>query len=166
MAGDTNFCDGRLRLTAFLRVMEHGLPQRPSRFKRRVPRAGEDYRGTAATDRAESGTVSKTSGNPEKSPSLAADAGLNLPHCPPPPAEVTIDESNTIPDRTLTEQRKTKVDKARLLEMESIAHPRQANEHLTAGYSRPSSTRKRRLTVKGLALVRTTTSNGLPDPVV
>ena len=34
MAHDANFVDDRLRLAAFLRLVENGMPQRPSRFTR------------------------------------------------------------------------------------------------------------------------------------
>jgi hypothetical protein len=36
MADDANFVGGRLRLAAFLRTVEDDVPQRPSRFKRRL----------------------------------------------------------------------------------------------------------------------------------
>lgn len=165
MADDANFCGGQLRLTTFLRVVEHDLPQRPSRLKRRVPFAGEEHRRTTATEIRESDKVSLTPGSPKESPSLAADGERDLPHSPA-PLELNINESNAIPGRAFTEQRKSKVNKARLRKKDTIAHPRRANEPRSAGHPRPSTTRKRRSPVQGLALVRITDSNGLPDPVV
>lgn len=41
MAHDANFVDNRLRTTAFLRVVKHGMPARPSRFSRRTQPASE-----------------------------------------------------------------------------------------------------------------------------
>lgn len=41
MADDANFVNGRLRLTAFLRLIENELPSRPSRFRRRDPVSAE-----------------------------------------------------------------------------------------------------------------------------
>ena len=42
MALDANFAaDDSLRLTSFLRVVEHGMPRRPSRFKQRIQIASE-----------------------------------------------------------------------------------------------------------------------------
>jgi hypothetical protein len=49
MADDANFCGGHLRLTAFLRIVENNMPQRPARFKRRLPLFAELTHGTTVS---------------------------------------------------------------------------------------------------------------------
>lgn len=165
MADDTNFCDGRLRLTAFLRVAEHDLPQRPSRFKRRMPLTGEEHSGTAALERAESESEPETPSNPDEHPSLAVGAEIAPPHSPAPP-DVTPNESIAISDRTVVEPQKPTIGKDRIRNKGPIARRQRADEPLSAGRLKTSRTPKRRLPLNTLPLLRTTTSDGLPDPVV
>jgi hypothetical protein len=112
MTDDANFCDGRLRLRAFLRVVENDMPQRPSRFKRRHMQPAEN----APFDPA--GHEPKASANITKA-------------------------ANTTPVPHQTEIRK------------SSTRSRE-----------PLRTRKRKLPVNCLALLQTTTSDGLPEPGV
>lgn len=165
MADDANFCDGRLRLTAFLRVVEHDLPQRPSRFKRRMPLTGEQHSGTNALEMAESESTPETPSNPDEYSSLAVGAGIDLPHFPAPP-DVPPNENFAVSDRPVIEQPNSWVDKGRLRKKGSIAHAQLAGEPQSARRPKTSSTPKRRLPVNVLPLLRTTTSDGLPDPVV
>jgi hypothetical protein len=112
MADDANFYGGRLRLTAFLRVVEHDRPQRPSRLKRRIM-------------------------------PLVEEIPLNVAAWEPKGA------ANTTAAATATQI------------------PRVSRVTVSSGRSRaPLRTRKRRLPVNGLALLRTTTSDALPEPGV
>jgi hypothetical protein len=112
MADDANFCGGRLRLAAFLRVVEYDMPQRPSRLKRRIM-------------------------------PLVEELPVNAAACEPKGATTT-----------------TKASIATRI-------PQVLRAKVSSGRSRaPPRTRKRRLPVNGLALLRTTTSDGLPEPGV
>ncbi|KAF1919693.1 hypothetical protein BDU57DRAFT_536642 [Ampelomyces quisqualis] len=152
MADDANFCNGRLRLIAFLRVVEHDLPQRPSRFKQRMPLAGEEHGRTVASELLEAESALRIPRVREEVPSLDVEAEFDAPRSPA-LVEVGSNESIAVSDIAVLGHRN------------SIAHPQRADKPLSAGHPNPPSTQKRRFPVKGLALLRTTTSHGLPDPV-
>jgi hypothetical protein len=112
MTDDANFCGGRLRLSAFLCVMENGMPRRPSRFKGR--------RIQSVTD------------------------------VPLDPAVPDAKDAANITEAAIT-----------------TLVPRVSDSQKSSIRSRePLRTRKRKLPVNGLALLRTTTSDGLPVPGV
>jgi hypothetical protein len=112
MTDDANFCGGRLRLSAFLRVVENDMPRHPSRFKRRHIQSVTDV-----------------------------------------PLDPAFHQANIAAN--ITEA--------------AIATPlpRVSDSKKSSTRSRePLRTRKRKLPVNGLALLRTTTSDGLPEPGV
>jgi hypothetical protein len=183
MTDDANFCNGRLRLTAFLRVVEDGMPPRPSRFKRRVPFGGSSPQDSAFSEPVHTeacpeylkhSTVTQASGlNMEVTPGVpsAPDVQFDMPRSPTPTQLYVCPGSSK-------HLRLGSSDEESASERQTVAHAiPQATTDQQAVHaskvriesSRPqksTDTRKRRLPVTGLALVRTTTSDGLPDPSV
>jgi hypothetical protein len=150
MADDANFVGGRLRLAAFLRVVENDMPQRPSRFKRRLPpkdyarepnpaelpRIGDDVLLDTEFDLQRSGAAHVDAGKHEGSGSACAKGQYTSPK---------------IEQRTEKTKRVPRVAKLK---------------KQSSGLHRFPDSRTRRLPVNGLALLRTTTSDGLPEPGV
>jgi hypothetical protein len=205
MMHNANFVDNRLRLTAFLRVVEEGMPQRPSRFTRRSRVANKTAGFSVATSPPHTNQVV---------PAPDAHQGLSIQGSASPNAisiaaavenEGTIDtefgqfeenetenraQSSSIYDIPLspipTETRSSPAsgDNQAALERQSPGR-RQQDSNPSAKFRQKartavlvkakkasgkplgsSSTRKRRLPVNELALLRTTTSDGLPQPGV
>ncbi|KAF2248635.1 hypothetical protein BU26DRAFT_303069 [Trematosphaeria pertusa] len=186
MAHDADFCGDRLRLAAFLRAVEN-LPQRPARFRRPVDGDAQIQATKQASPaqhdqtRAIASLSSPASTAPQQKLSAfdAADSRLTastasaegtrtiaLPVTPDADCHaqpsVNIDEDDsTVPHR--------RSDPLLLLRKGSrksvkVSHSRRRAANLNAGLS--GTRKRRRLPVKGLALVRTTTEDGLPQPSV
>jgi hypothetical protein len=199
---DANFCNGRLRLATFLRVVDSDMLQRPRRFRKRVPLCDEEpaevnggpvqaHECSAATMSAQvdspvSRRTSLDNGDaPDEAQSHGETAADTLPsdgHVAPSseydiprsptPIRPTVDRDNggetaigpdgemeIVDDQTSTETPKRVRKKAAVAQISFTRKaPRESQEF--------SSTRKRRLPVLGLALLRTTTSDGLPEPGV
>jgi hypothetical protein len=183
MVDNTNFCDGRLRLTAFLRVVENGMPPRPSRFKRRVP-----LEETSPQDSAFSEAV-YTEESPEDLPNSTSsrtsgpntDATSEVPSAQKTDLEVTCSLTpmrlRVYPDsyRHLGAgssneesdcEQPTAIHAISQASTYELAVPVSKVKTKSSRPSKATDTRKRRLPTTGLALVRTTTSDGLPDPSV
>jgi hypothetical protein len=203
---DANFYNGRLRLTTFLRVVEN-MPQRPSRFKRRLKTSDERVREASGGPLRDSehqeaetmlvdqpwpshspvpldaaatisdGNAHVRSGHTTVNTASKPDAPLlpptqfDFPHSPP-PADSILETSDNHVD--VTDEADDGL--AGLNEALSIKTPKGTRkEPVVTTSSKPrvsknpgesSSTRKRRLPVNGLALLRTTTAVGLPEPSV
>jgi hypothetical protein len=199
---DANFCNGRLRLATFLRVVDSDMLQRPRRFRKRVPLCDEEpaevnggpvqaHECSAATMSAQvdspvSRRTSLDNGDaPDEAQSHGETAADTLPSdghvapsseydIPRSPSSIgpTVDRDNgadtatgpdeelvVVNDQTSTQNTKRVRKKAVVAQIPSTRKaPNKSHES--------SSTRKRRLPVNGLALLRTTTSDGLPEPGV
>lgn len=198
---DANFCNGRLRLAAFLRVVESDMPQRPARFRRRVALTEDNYDDSHAEfeqANVPAATTSAPLDAPEMhlSPLLApadidserpasnknekltdtshtqSEHGANsgseydLPHSPIPNGNGIGYDQDASEDEMNSNERETSQPRTQICRKARVIQS--ATVKASAGKSRNSaSTRKRRLPVSSLALLRTTTSDGgLPEPGV
>jgi hypothetical protein len=201
MTHDANFVDNRLRLTAFLRVVEQGIPPRPSRFKRRVQVSDETTNLPGPTSTSQTNPVLPVleayagSVSPEASRSIHAafeyEAAISveidqheedrtennvqsasvydIPRSPTPTeprSRPTSDDDQNVHDRPNPVQRPSNANSPVKFRWKAgIAGPAKVKK-ASGKPGGPSSTRKRRLPVNELALLRTTTSDGLPQPGV
>ncbi|KAF2032593.1 hypothetical protein EK21DRAFT_86912 [Setomelanomma holmii] len=206
MDDDVNFCGGRLRLAAFLRVVEKGIPERPARFKRRVPwvdqtasRAEDDVPAfdhvlpaaslSQTNERTESISrdlseehITDSSNhvrevvclevgvdphpNSAKHPDFEYDVprsptptNISLPHGDYPhmgSTEESCNESDCANTRTAAS---TIPSNLNVTKLQTTKVQRGSGKS-----QKPSSARKRRLRVRSLALLRTSTTDGLPSP--
>lgn len=190
MAHETNFCGDRLRMSAFLRVMEYGIPPRPRRFRHRVQvveePAYESYSVTtdqtfspmvisseqsihniphpltteASTPNAEANHVRHSSLS--NAPAIDADSIHEIQYLPAPaePYRGPVKDNHLESARPLQQH-------SNILTFNRYQQGPETNAHKTPSKPYGSSIiRKRRLPVTGLALLRTTTSDGLPAPSV
>lgn len=180
-SADANFHHGRLRLSIFLRAVEQSdMPQRPSRFRRRFKASDESSRElndrpVQDGDHQEPGTCALIdSPSPIHSPA------------PSDPIATVSDKATHVPN-SLEDRLETSDDHADvaddiaerltgLSEPPSIQNTPRTRKQLEVttssktrvykAHSDSSSTRKRRLPVNCLALLRTSTLEGLPEPGV
>lgn len=156
MAHDANFVGNRLRLSAFLQCMEHGeMPTRPSRFRQSTQIMAEPARSlTPLSSRvncdvpvleAYNGPLVLTSKASMKTTAITSDV-----------AEEAATDDEPLENNANKEGKKTSED--------SI--PTTVAEKTTRNNKGLSGNPKRRLPVNELALLRTTTLDGLPTPVV
>jgi hypothetical protein len=183
MADDANFCGGRLRLTAFLRVVENGIPPRPSRFKRRVALVEESSQDPVRLELSCTENTTNVQDAPVSDRSYEAGAEVlsevpprtcsefDIPRSPTPTHArpcLGLDEHFDFVSNMqagTTEQR-SPIHTIKQARAENADVHIQKDEATSGGCQRPSDTRKRRLPVNGLALLRTTTLDGLPKPSV
>jgi hypothetical protein len=206
MAHDANFVNDRLRLTAFLRVVEQGMPPRPSRFKRRAQVLDEPAVPPVPTSlsrispvlpvletRNEPSILGSSSLDASRSidPTAKQEVALNIE--PPQFYKVqsgvhlratsiyNITHSPTPTELCLGQASDYNQDgQEGQIYFQQQRGPLSSPQNLGEGgatvavkvnkvYGKTrgsSSTRKRCLPVNELALLRTTTSDGLPDPGV
>ncbi|KAH7068884.1 hypothetical protein BKA63DRAFT_580677 [Paraphoma chrysanthemicola] len=195
MCDDANFRGGRLRLTAFLRVVENGIPERPSRFKRRVPSVAplsettkQDMNhidpsriDTPAHTRCQpsSSGLSQISRDGQIVPSDVARGAPGTDISPsgllnplgskvsihdllrPPTSAASVESAGNNTGEDLNRSETSVV--ANVIESACATQKLKKDSTKTNSHG-SSSTRKRRLPVQCLALVRTSTMDGLPDP--
>lgn len=167
MAQDPDFHGDRLRLSAFLRVIGDGMPQQPSRCRRRVPLTHNsseslDLFNTAlqtnvASEFADEGHIRNASvvDNP----------------CSPMPKHLVYRpvflQPAPLAEKDGSETTPTENDPATsvspLERRESIA---KTIQHLKVRTKTSTTQRKRYLPVNQLTLLRATSSDGLPEPGV
>ena len=189
MTDGSDFCGERLRLTALLRTAEK-MPRRPARFRRRWAEAEQnqatknspltmdvpiDYTISTACTKSRLGLTSEPT---EESvlDDLPRDASASGSHLPPSErgsSGTVIAPRISNPDRASANMRDA--PKGRPLALLHVPTPRgkmrcakATKQKKPNGFSRgPSNARKeKRFPVKELALVRTSTENGLPSPGV
>jgi hypothetical protein len=204
MTHDANFVDNRLRLTAFLRVVEEGIPPRPSRFRRRIQMPDETAEPPVATSQSQTNQVLLApeahqeppisgSASPIALRSIAAAAekrvviGVEVGVWNEDETEYRLQPGSIydVPlSPTSTRSSPASGDDQDVYERQSPVQ-RQPDTSGSAKFAHQagtavpvkvkkasrkplgsSSTRKRRLPVNELALLRTTTSDGLPQPGV
>jgi hypothetical protein len=182
MDHDANFVGGRLRLATFLRVVELEMPQRPSRFQRRMQSVGHQSQVSirlpsgdiepptvAASMDGETFDQHKETGslfdNREATPKSTVPAGsvFEVPRSPTSADPCSgFDHFSSLHGehepgaKGTTDQLEKRSRSARRLKDQQVYYKATGS----------SSTRKRRLPVHGLALLRTTTTDGLPKPSV
>ena len=172
---EANFSGDRLRLTTFLRVVEN-VPLRPSRFRRRVEhveqRTDESHQLLPVVD----STINLKASEPIPDD----DASLTIA-----PADVYVIPRSPVLETPLLTP--SDIDGINLNGSDLIAAPSPRNEQAGIKVTRPdrertavmraplemstspavsSGSRKRRLNVNALALLRTSTLDGLPEPSV
>lgn len=176
MAQEADFCGGRLRLSAFLRVVGDGMPQRPTRFRRRQ-RAADDFPEASTSHATDCTDMRITVIQHEeishedehfKDTSVLDTSHSTLPEHP------TLAPEDPLPESTID----SGVQSGGCQQPEADQHPiaqRKAGKRTptaltTNSPSEPckmlSTRKKRRLPVNELALLRTTSSNSLPRPSV
>jgi hypothetical protein len=203
MDDDANFRGGRLRLTTFLRVVENGIPERPSRFKRRGPLLLVEQLPQTANQHVPGHT------DPSSAPTPGEGGGLLESMLQPPVVETTIYDSNSAQDDASVDVATNVQPNPFMLagsEYDIPCSPSSADPFMDSGDhstkdgssaddrrvvanatkfdcnrmatrkpkalgikskpQRPANARKRRLPVQSLALLRTSTADGLPYPSV
>jgi hypothetical protein len=168
MPQEADFYGNRLWLSAFLRVVGNGIPKRPIRFRRRIPVTDNIEPSTHLETTQEASTGAKTvSGEPFTKVPDVDSAGSRV-----------REQPNSMTDTLFTAPEITNESGAgfesyedvQIVEMlprlkernPTIAKTPKSKEPLKASKHR----RKRRLPVNELALLRTTSSDGLPLPSV
>lgn len=200
MDHDANFVGDRLRLATFLRIVELEMPQRPSRFKRRlepvdIENHKSDHLGSTHVESptVEARTYGETPGPTSTAPKSPRRESVQepthyqntntiledreaTPRSPMPTGSVfNISRSPTSVNPCLGFEDSTSVqDKHGLVaKATNKGVKRQSGSaqvlKVEKAYCKATgftNTRKRRLPVNGLALLRTTTTDGLPEPSV
>lgn len=156
MAHDANFVGNRLRLSVFLQCMEHGeMPTRPSRFRRSTQINAVPARSLALLfPRVNCDVLALEAYNGP--PVLTSKASMETTAIMSDVAEEAATDNEPLENNVNKEGEKTSED--------SI--PTTVAEETTRNNKGLSSNPKRRLPVNELALLRTTTLDGLPTPVV
>ncbi|KAJ4989146.1 hypothetical protein SVAN01_05408 [Stagonosporopsis vannaccii] len=168
MLQTVDFCGDRLRLSAFLRIVGDGMPQRPTRFKRCLQDTINDPKGSSS--RRHNALCSSEQHNTDHRPARKSpprDAFVfNTAQSPLPvpsleddllPLQCTVTDSFNrwrLGDSQLPNTKQQAVQRRPLTMLKPTDHS-----------SHGLDTRKRRrLPVTELALLRTTSSDGLPHP--
>ena len=168
MPQEADFCGDRLRLSAFLRVVGNGMPKRPTRFRRRVPVTDDSLEpSTHFETTQEASTDAKT---------VFGKCLTKVPNVDPASSRVP-EQPNSMSDNLFTAPEidneggdgfethgDVQIVKStpRLKERNPTAKTLTSKEPLKVSKHQ----RKRRLPVNKLALLRTTSSDGLPLPSV
>jgi hypothetical protein len=176
MTHDANFVDNRLRLTAFLRVVEEGIPPWPSRFRRRIQMPDETAELPVATSQSQTATVEKRVAtgvevgvwNEDETeyrlqPGSIYDVPLSPTSTRSSPA--SGDDQDVYERQSPVQRQPDTSGSAKFAHQAGTAVPVKVKKASRKPLG-SSSTRKRRLPVNELALLRTTTSDGLPQPGV
>lgn len=167
MPQEADFCGGQLRLSAFLRVVGDGMPRRPTRFKRRLPAV--DSALDAPIDISTDSTVTSVHSAVHKE--LSKDISLfDIAHSPVPEQLSLEGRSRGIAFNSGCLRDCDRPDDGPLSTSQQQAKRQIFNTTKRRSITEPcktSSARKgRRLPVNELALLRTTASDGLPQPSV
>ncbi|KAH8728724.1 hypothetical protein GQ44DRAFT_824004 [Phaeosphaeriaceae sp. PMI808] len=179
MADDADFYGGRLRLAAFLRVVDNGMPQRPSRFKQRVPLVESQPHELTVHEPSDMEGTDKLSNALRSNLSLVATDIVQTDSQAEAVFELGISRSSTLldqridcdkhdingrKDRSSVDEKRTraKATKSSHKNIRDVQIP--AGNKSSSPTCKASFTRKRQLPVNGLALMRTTTSDFLPEP--
>jgi hypothetical protein len=170
MADENDFCGGRLRLTALLRMAEN-MPERPARFRRRL------VEGIMAADT----TLTENIPDQEASPMEIADNPGPEVHWHVSSAsgvivsQLELDTDSARSRQSLSRrasggtlnspERLSVVGPARTpLKKKPIVHSSKVKKKSDGRSSRGArSARRKRMPVKGLALIRTSTEDALPE---
>lgn len=172
MTQEADFCGDRLRLSAFLRVVADGMPQRPTRFKRRS--RGIDHRlgssGQHDTDHVDARSSPAQKAAHEQchnNTSILDVVRSPSPQLPELAAEdfrsVTRAKSGSQKDREQSEDVQPSENQRQTGERTSVTA---VTKSLKKPRKIPSTRKRRHLPVNGLALLRSTSSDGLPLPSV
>lgn len=145
---DANFHDGQLRISAYLRTVGKGLPPRPKRNNRRRKIVEEN--GQTSRERA------NTNNDDPFSPSTSKTVDVH-------PLFIETGDEKTKEIQRLTPSPKNSPSPR---QKTPITRQKEIAVKALSGNQGSSHTRKRRLPVNQLALLRTTSSQGLPDPSV
>lgn len=162
---EADFCGDRLRLHAFLRVVHEGIPERPARFRRRIQTACDDIGASNYLDSDRTDTIIALS-QQDISDKPSNDASVfDIVRSPTPEQALHVPEESLpdTSDHNGFQEIGDQTDHAQLpliLRVDrSVPSPIKV--------CKTSSTRKRRrLPANELALLRTTSSDGLPQPSV
>lgn len=165
MLHEADFCGDRLRLEAFLRVVDDGLPERPTRFRRRLRAAEDDGEGSKC--RESDGTDSVV--GPSRQDKFVNEGTVfdmvsltrseQLLYVPEEPLPNAANDDGC---QGIREQSERAHPSHRVRVDENEAGTTVTKSSIKT--SKTSSTRKRRrLHVNDLTLVRTVSSTGLPQ---
>jgi hypothetical protein len=186
MADEDDFCGGRLRLTALLRMAEN-MPERPARFRRR--RVGDGQNQAAQHSPQQEGTLAADTTLTESIPRQEASP-MEMTENPAPEVHWHVSSASGL----IVSQLEMDTDIARSrhslshrasgntqtppeqvsvvgpvrmrtpLKKKPIVYSNKAKKKSDGGSSRGArSARRKRMPVKSLALIRTSTEDALPE---
>ena len=172
MPQEADFRGDRLRLSAFLRVVGDGMPQRPTRFKRRsrdvhLGLNSSTHHDTDRTDEVATPaqeTACERSSNDVPTLDIARS---------PSPEQPMLTPEDPLPESAAHNGHQGNRERLEGFQLPNIQQQAAKRTSITTNTKSPkkprqtSSTRKRRrLPANELALLRTTSSDGLPRPSV
>jgi hypothetical protein len=169
MTQEADFCGDRLRLSAFLRVVADGMPKRPTRFRRRLVDSNQslDSSNQRGSSLLEVGSPSAQDPTSEQYPEIldvARSPSLQTPGL----AAEDLRSANQSGSKPQSDCSKYEGVQHSPVQRQSVKRP--SNLTTIEPSQKPrkiSITRKRwHLPVNELALLRTTSSDGLPLPSV
>ena len=169
MPQEADFCGDRLRLSAFLRVVGNGMPKPPKRFRRRVLVTDNSLEPSIHLETTQEATTGakKVSGEPLIRVPDVDPAGSRVPEQPSSMSGIlfTAPEIGTEGGAEFESQEDVRV--VEMLPQLKERHLIIAKTPMSKEPSKaPKHRRKRRMPVNELALLRTTSSDGLPLPSV
>lgn len=163
MSRSADFCGDRLRLSAFLRVLGDGMPPRPTRCRRRLPLTNDSSELPDQYDISPEVPVlpeAAIAGQPKKL-SIAINSS------PLSPYDSASTQGNVLTASTYCqEDQGTNPLHAPSRFANSLFTEREGALPCKIPAKVAKNRRKRRLPVHQLALLRTTSSDGLPEPSV
>lgn len=172
MTQEADFCGDRLRLSAFLRVVADGMPERPTRFKRRFVGVDRSFDSQIQHDpgHGDAGSPPGQEAVQKQYPNNTTATHVIYSPSPQPP-EIAASHLRLTTQTNSGSQRHCKQsERVQLLEDQQHIRERESTTAMTEPLDisrKTSSTPKRRhLPVNELALLRTTSSDGLPLPSV
>ena len=169
MPQEADFCGDRLRLSAFFRVVGNGMPKPPKRFRRRVLVTDNSLEPSIHLETTQEATTGakKVSGEPLIRVPDVDPAGSRVPEQPSSMSGIlfTAPEIGTEGGAEFESQEDVRV--VEMLPQLKERHLIIAKTPMSKEPSKaPKHRRKRRIPVNELALLRTTSSDGLPLPSV
>ncbi|KAL5115657.1 hypothetical protein ACEQ8H_006456 [Pleosporales sp. CAS-2024a] len=168
MIEDANFVGDRLRLAAFLRVVDSDMLRRPARLRRRVPLINQvsstpQTSGSQSDPDAQFASAPQETGNGPGDEEDGAVANFDMLHSPN-ASEEEPDTQDKITAERHNGQHSPSKNGMHNKHLKQDARVSKAKASRTKLRKSPA-TRNTRLPVPGLALLRTTTSEGgLPEP--
>ena len=169
MPQEADFCGDRLRLSAFLRVVGNGMPKPPKRFRRRVLVTDNSLEPSTHLETTQEATTGakKVSGEllirvPDVDP-----AGSQVPEQPSSMSGILFTAPEIGTEGGAESESQEDVRVVEMLPRLEERNPIIAKTPMSKEpYKAPKHRRKRRMPVNELALLRTTSSDGLPLPSV
>ncbi|KZM23971.1 uncharacterized protein EKO05_0009264 [Ascochyta rabiei] len=172
MSHGADFCGDRLRLPAFLRVVDDGLPKRPTRLRRRLPAVGNGFEASShdRPDHTDSAIDSAAKAAYQGYSDDVLLLGIERSTTSGQPLPAREELSLFVADKSAYQRDREHIEPV-LLTSDQPTEKRASVKSLTTDTKVPNkpckalSTQKRRqLPLNELNLMRSTSSDGLPQP--